>query len=506
VLAADVEIVGAGRASTFISAPATPAEYTSYWAQNGILVVDGADVVVSGVTIRGPQPGVPSMVGALIGGGGSLDLGASTVTGIRDDPFSGAQRGVGIVVGASGYLTTGSLVAHDVLVSDYQKVGIVIRAGSTATVEDSEIAGRGTQCVNAANGIQINGSATVRRVRIHDNRYSDTPSVPGCSGGLASAYGLSLSNPDGPVTVEDSVFDGNELGIYLWSNPGSAQDARIVGNTVTGMLGTPFGDPAADLSYGIASAWQRGGAVISGNTVTRSDVGIALDGGAEDVASNSVRDNATGVSLGAEPARLAANSIIGNTLGLDASAPATGGPNWWGCDEGPGAPGCDAAGAAYAETAWLVLSLEVDACQVAAGGELPAVASLTTTSDGGDYTAATVPPTSVSLTTNGLVTATPASGTTVDGLLPLTLRGVSPGDGRADAHADNGIATVPGTSCAQLRVLAAPAPTLPATGAGIDPLPGAVGGIGAGLALLLGAALTTRHRRRVRQDYARGDG
>jgi hypothetical protein len=506
VLVDDVELVGAGEGTTFLSAPASPAGYTMYWGQNGILVVDGADVVVSGVTIRGPQNGVAFMVGALVGGGGSLELDSSTVRAIRDDPFGGAQRGNAVVAGASGGATTGSMTLRDVLVTDYQKTGVIIRPGSTALIEDSTIQGRGAQCVNGSNGVQLQGTATIRRTSVLDNRYADATSTPGCSGGNADSFGIGVFSPTGPTVIEDSTVSGNELGIYLSAGAGSGPALTITGTTVTGLLDDPVGNPLADASYGIYSAWERAGAVLSGNTVRRAEVGIELAGGTEDVTGNAVRDNTTGIVLDANPLRLAANAIVGNGTGLEATDVASSGPNWWGCDEGPGQAGCDDVSGDYAEPSWLVLSLEVSACQLAEDEDVAAVARLTTTSAGTAYADATVPPTAVTFTTNGLVSILPGSGTTVDGELPVLVHGVDPGAATADAHADSGLASAPGGSCAQLTVLAAEVPLLPATGADEGAAAWAAGTLAAGLALVLAAGLARAHERRLRRDYARRDG
>jgi len=549
VIDADVELVGAGEADTFLTAPASPGDYLGYWGGvNGILVVDGARVTVTGVTIRGPQPGVPLMVGALVGGGGTLELSAVTIRDIRDDPFGGAQRGVAVLAGMSGGGTTGDVTLRDVVIEDYQKLGVVIRPGSTATIEDTVIRGMGAQCVNGANGIQVQGAATIRRTEVRDNRYADAPGTPGCSGGLADGFGIAAFDPTGPVHIEDSTLSGNETGIYLSAGAGPGAAVTVTGTTITGLLDDPLGNPLGDTSWGIVSDWQRdGGALISGNTVRRTSTALELAGGHDDVTSNAIRDNALGVMLHTQPQRLAANAIVGNDEGLRADAAAEAGPNWWGCDEGPGASGCDATAGAYTEPAWLVLSLEIDVCTVQLAQTIPAVARLTTTSTGSPYTDTTVPATEIALATNGLVSVTPASGTTLDGELPVTLRGISTGAGTAEAHADNGYASVPGAGCSTLTVTP-PSPKLPGdpdddtgdaadddtdaadddtdaadddadttptgegdgaladTGAATPASGWALGTLGAGIALIL---VATRHGRRghgTARDYARGDG
>jgi len=449
VIPTDVAIVGAGQGSTFLTAPPTPAGYTTFWGQNGIVVVDGADVVLSGVTIRGPQNGVPFMVGALVGGGGSLELSASTVRGIRDDPFSGAQRGVGVVAGISGGSTTGSVTLRDVLITDFQKLGVVIRQNSSALIEDTVIEGRGAQCINAANGIQLQGTATVRRTRVSDNRYADAPSTPGCSGGLAEAVGIRVSWPTGPVLLEDNVITGTEVAFSLSSDPGPGPVLTIRRNQVVGLEDDPIGNPLGDASWGIVSDWARDGGEFLDNTISRTRYGLLLNGAAEIVSGNSLRGNATGAQLYATPARFAANTIVGNTVGVEGAAVTSGGPNWWGCDDGPGAPGCDTATPDYTEADWLVLRLELPACTVTAGQTIPAQATLTTTASGVEYTDDTVPSTTVSFTGDARVSPTPAGGVTTDGRLAVLLRGLQAGSAQAEAHADNGIATVPGPACAR---------------------------------------------------------
>ena len=512
MITADVELVGAGEGTTFLTAPTSPAGYVASWGLNGIVVVDGADAVIRGVTIRGPQNGVAQMVGAHIVGGGTLLLESSTVSSIRDDPSGSAQRGVAVVAGASGGATTGAVTIRDVLITDYQKLGVVIRPGSTGLIEDSVIEGRGAQCINGANGIQLQGTGTVRRTRVLDNRYADAPGSPGCAGGTADAFGIGLFSPTGPTVLEDNTITGNELGIYASAAAGAGAALTVTRNTIIGLEDDPLGNPLADGSVGIYSDWARSGSTFSRNIITRNTTGVLLSGAAEDVTGNAVRDNAVGVELTASPLRFAANAIVGNTAGLTASAASSGGPNWWGCDDGPGAADCDSSDIDYSEPDWLVLTLAVDACQVVDGASVAATASLRTTSSGIEFTDATVPATPVAFTTNGRISVTPAAGTTVDGRLPVTIVGVDPGSATADARADNGEAHAPGGGCAVLTVLAAPPVPLTAAGAelaygGSDPGTTwwAASTLLAGIALTALAARLRARERRLVQDYARRD-
>lgn len=459
-----VTVNGAGAGLSII---ANPGSLTAVHTLGAIVVVGaGANVTMTGVTVTGPGVSIPGPfnVGVLVVDGGVLDLRSSTVTSIRDTPLGGTQTGHGVVVGSTagqGGASNGSLHLEDSTISDFQKIGVIVRSGSTATILDNDIVGQGWQCVNASNGIQIQGTATVAFNRVTANSYY------WCGSGVATSFAVGVFSPSGSVDIHDNSITGNEIGLYFSAGASVLSTVTATGNTVVGLEDDVSGHPEADDSYGVVSVWAGPNLAISENSLTRHHYGLYLSGGGETVTSNTISANVTGLQIGVNPVRLAGNSIIGNTAG--AAGVGSGGPNWWGCNEGPTDAACDTA-TGYVEADWLVLSLSLPACEVAVDSIIPATLSLATTNSGVVTVDAFVPPTAITPITGSNVLPTPTAGMTTDGVLAITLTGDVEGSATLQAQAQNAVVSAPGadTGCpAQLTVLAA---FLLAT-TGVEPLP-----------------------------------
>ena len=468
-----ITVTGAGPGLSIIANPGVLAPVHTLGAI--VVVGSGANVTMTGVTITGPGVSIPGpfTMGVLVADGGALDLRASTVTAIRDTPLGGTQTGHGIVVGTTagqGGASNGSLHLEDSTVSDFQKIGVIVRAGSTATILDNDIIGQGWQCVNASNGIQLQGTATVAFNRVTANSYY------WCGAGVATSFGIGVFSPSGANDIHDNTLIGNEIGVYLSAGASTLAAVTVSNNRVTGLEDDVSGHPEADDSYGVVSAWAGPNLAVRGNTFTRHHYGLFLSGGGETVTSNMIADNATGLQVSVTPLRLAGNSIIGNTVGAagNGATSTTGGPNWWGCNEGPTDPDCDSATSAYSEPDWLILSLDLPSCEVEVDGAIPATLSLATTSAGIVTTDAFVPPTSITPITGSRVQPTPTSGVTTSGVLTITLIGTIEGTGALQAQAQNALVAAPGTTSGcplQLRVVASQLTTLALADTGTDPAP-----------------------------------
>src|SRR5205823_5380190 len=104
---------GAGSGSTHITYPASPVAATGTCADSSslglnaepIVQICGATVSMSGFNVEGPYPVSNGCAdqpqGIFVGGSGTLKLGSSTVTSIRqsNSGLFGCQGGVGIQVG-----------------------------------------------------------------------------------------------------------------------------------------------------------------------------------------------------------------------------------------------------------------------------------------------------------------------------------------------------------------------------------------------------------------------
>ncbi|HWL01235.1 MAG TPA: right-handed parallel beta-helix repeat-containing protein [Microbacteriaceae bacterium] len=473
-------ILGDGAGTTFIDRGPSPLA-TVNSTMPYVTVRGGATVAISGVTVQGsgpisdPSP-PPYAVGVLIVGGADLTMTNSVVTGIMNHPLSGAQGGVGILVGSTVPPETGSLTLLDSVVSEYQKVGVVVRPNSSAHIERVEVIGHGWVCEIAMNGIQIQGPTTVIDSIIRDNRYEKVGG-PGCGGDMASiSVGISVSSPTGPVTIRGNTISGNEAGVYerqTASNPILIED-----NDVTGLLGDPkavLGSSGLYLGVDISGP----GVVATGNRVSNADYGITVKG-AQSITSNLVQDNGVGISLMDSPALFAANAILGNTTGVE-GAFANPNANWYGCNAGPGTTGCDTIAAGYDEPDWLVFTMTLGACSVAEGEDLTVTAAITQTAGGTPTSGYFVPTLPITPISGAGVTPIAPTTTLIGGTAMLQFVGSVVGPGSLSATAQNQVVASPGaaTGCGAAGVTVTMA-ELPPTGDRVGPQMLAV-------ALLLGA-------------------
>lgn len=147
----------------------------------------------------------------------------------------------------------------------------------------------------------------------------------------------------------------------------------------------------------------------SGNRVEGANIGIHWIGDgytseppatveAVEVVGNTLLDNDTGVWVHSDngntnsKANLSYNRFSGNALGLFVDdSEVTAENNWWGCNGGPGATGCDNAvftGTGFLDAdPWLVLSLGLDSSTLIRGATTMATASLRENSDAADTSA-----------------------------------------------------------------------------------------------------------------------
>jgi hypothetical protein len=184
----------------------------------------GASVVMSGFTVAGPGPtsGAILDTGIAVHGGASLDLSSTTVRDIHDSPaFTGAQHGEGIRVGtARGSATpdVGQATIDNVIVSKYQKNGIVIAGGgSTGKITNTTVTGNGPTPLIAENGIEVlNGAAaTISTTTMRDNFYT-VKKTTACglliiaAGGVNDANNVYLNNQQNKCTVNGrgGTFEG----------------------------------------------------------------------------------------------------------------------------------------------------------------------------------------------------------------------------------------------------------------------------------------------------------
>lgn len=187
-----------------------------------IVRISGAhDVTLRHFTITGPGAfGCDSLeYGVRVDEGGSATITDNHITEIRDNPFSGCQNGVGVLIGRNVNNTTGSgSVVHN-LIDNYQKGGIVVDGqlsgpASHAEVAYNEVVGIGPTAVIAQNGIQVSRGAfaDVHHNVVRDNIYS----LLTVSDEAILLYQVSSSSTR---IHHNHVYNNNDgIGLYTTSN------------------------------------------------------------------------------------------------------------------------------------------------------------------------------------------------------------------------------------------------------------------------------------------------
>ena len=291
--------------------------------KKAIIYVNNANnVTIDGITVDGAGKGNSNyqFLGiAYYNAGGTISN--NTIINVQNTPFSGAQHGVAIYAhNADG--TTRELNVIGNVLEDFQKNGMAISGdGLTAHIEDNKVFGKGKTDVTAQNGIQIGYGATgtIINNEVYDVWYT---------GSGWEASGILLYQSSGTVIVEGNTVK-NTQGVAVIDSV-----AEIRGNYISG---NEWGIEIA--SYDVP---QTANALIIGNIIENSTIlGVYSDN-----PDTVLRDNI----------------IVGNAYGyeydnywvLDPPGTSMAEYNYWGCDDGPGASGCDTiVGNVKADT-WLI--------------------------------------------------------------------------------------------------------------------------------------------------------
>jgi hypothetical protein len=128
----------------------------------------------------------------------NVDVTNSTISQIGDYPLDGMQYGVGILYTDASGLISGNHVGL------YQKNGITVRDGGSATVQNNTVTGAGPVGWIAQNGIEIYGAtATVKGNTVTGNSYT---------GPTWTACGLLFYNANG-VKQSANTMSGNQTNL-----------------------------------------------------------------------------------------------------------------------------------------------------------------------------------------------------------------------------------------------------------------------------------------------------
>jgi hypothetical protein len=252
----------------------------------------------------------------------------------------------------------------------------------------------------------------------------------GASGGGIDLRGGSLSMTN--CTITNNTAHANVGGgIAITNGTGSRGNVALINTVVTGNTATENGSAPGQGGGVFIDIDASNSATISGSTVMLNTAtgspghggGIFNQAGPLSVVNSRVVNNQAGDASGIY------------TLGFDATAT----DNWWGCNDGPGASGCDTVdgvGGMVAVNPWLVLSISASPTQIKPHATSTLSADLTHDSSGtGGFSVPTGTPVSFS---GVLGSVEPSQTILTNGIAASTYTaGPDPGAGRGTATVDN---------------------------------------------------------------------
>lgn len=340
-----------GRSGAEIRAPASLDADPD--GRSHIVRITGTDVAatISGFNISGPGP---SSCGSLHGGiavkrGAKGVIRDNRISAIRDDPVSGCQNGVGVIVGRIWYGQGTSTATAQILgntIEDFQKSAVVVAGnGSKADILDNQLtcSGNDVDDVIAQDAIQLWQSSSGQIAR---NKISLCRST---FNGAPRGVGIHLSDGVHDVRISENEIPGAQTAIALmnfapWTNPADharAEDIEIIGNEILGVDGAVYLAGSAD------------GVLVRNNEITFADVLGVFVGpdtwlnsppdftDVEIVDNDLVNNDAPALFVRGSAGNVTAhlNTIANNDVGLlnldDDPVDAT--HNWWGSPNGPNA-------------------------------------------------------------------------------------------------------------------------------------------------------------------------
>ena len=310
-----------------------------------ILVKNDATVTIDNVTVDGANKGNANyrFIGiAYYNAGGTISN--SVIRNIMDNPFSGAQHGVGINAYADDGVSR-EIRIIDNSIYDYQKTGIVVHGlGYNALIDGNTTTGEGNTTVTAQNGIQLDGGAGGS---ITNNIVKDVYWI-WVSGDKWVSSGIILTDTTGLVHVDNNTINNAQVGVYATNAQVSATGNQIDNSGDYGILA--WGGSLAATSniiknsgygiWGYDAPVTATSNVFDGNSYGLITMGTGTNG---QINRNEFRNNYVGFYTTDPSVVLRENTFAGNTWGAynTSLTNVDGIYNYWGCDLGPGQPGCD---------------------------------------------------------------------------------------------------------------------------------------------------------------------
>lgn len=325
-------------------------------------------VVDKAVTISGAQAGVdardrelpaaeetvvvPADGATIPGGLIRLSAPGAGVDGFRVEGHT--QSAVQLMIGGSGYAVRNSILTDNEAGIDLETADV---GAAPTTIEGNRIEANNRTSLESG----IYGDGTASNVAIRGNRFLGHVNVPiNISGATTTQRDLVIADnsfegerhlllldAEGVAVVGNSFHGGRSQAISV---EGGVSDLSIEGNTITDA------DNAGVIFFDRYDAGPNGSTTISGNTITDTVPGDlpGAPGAAIDVTSQHSGDPGYVGVLEVHANRLVRNSGGGVRNEL-AEATVAASENWWGCNAGPGAVGCDAVSGAVVVEPNLVL-------------------------------------------------------------------------------------------------------------------------------------------------------
>lgn len=268
-----------------VSAPATIRSLEFDGSAHGYTDCGGADPLLVGVYFRGTAG----------------QLSDSVVHGLRlGSPDVPCETGAGILVQGDGGTPERVTLSGNV-VYDYHRAGITVNEnGARARLLRNTVAGAGATSTLSQNGIQVGfGAVGLLKHNIVQNN------VGAASGCVLDAGNLSYEASNG--TIEDNVFTGNAIGVWV-----KGDRNRIQRNTVDGFAG---GQPAGLEGIVVDGT---GNQVKQNRVSNHGEVGIRIGGVANKVVGNAITHTSAenGCQVGENEVDVCQDAITACGVGL----------------------------------------------------------------------------------------------------------------------------------------------------------------------------------------------
>ena len=287
-------------------------------------------------------------------GGVDVTLTGLTVTGGADSEFGGAG-----IIGGSNYAALADSLTLD---------GVVI-SGNAANATDPNATNK------PGGGLQFfGGTLTIRNSTISGNssRSSAGAGIAYLSNGAAGPEGLTITGSVVSGNTMTNTSGGLANGGAVWIDgpaPATITGSRFVGNTVTASSGPAVGAAIRSERTALTVTGSTfTGNTVSGGTGTPTGGAIAVTSGSAEVHFNRFTGNA---------------AASGSALGVQGVAAVDAADNWWGCNGGPGASGCDDTAGSPAVPSYLVLSATADPSAVVGAAATSTITGRFTTNSAG---------------------------------------------------------------------------------------------------------------------------